>query len=308
MIKRSDWILRSMMFVPGHNDKIMSKALESEADALILDLEDSVRPYKNKEKARELINIHASKGSFINCNKKIFVRVNDRYTDLTLTDVESITIDGIDAILMPKVYTKEDIYYMDFLLEAVEHKKHLEIGSIKIAALIETAAAVLNVQEICKASERVVAVTFGCEDFVADLEGYHDKKHESIYVPRALIALGARAAGVIPIDTVHIDVHNLKDLEVMLKTGRKFGFEGQLVLHPKELPLVHKCYTPSKKEVLDAKNMLDLYKKAESEGRGVAVFNGKFVGPPMVIAAEKTLKRNSLIQNIDEEWFPKEAV
>ena len=308
MVKRSDWVLRSMMFVPGHNDKIMSKALKSNADALILDLEDSVRPYENKSKARELIRSYASNGAFTNCNKKIFVRINDRDTDLTLVDLEAITVDGIDAILMPKVYNKEDICYVDFLLEAIEHKKHLKLGSVKIAALIETAAAVLNVQEICKASERVIAVTFGCEDFIADLEGYHDKEHESIYTPRSLISLGARAVGVIPIDTVHIDVHNLEDLEVMLKTGRKFGFEGQLVLHPKELPLVHQYYTPSEKEVLDAKAMLDLYKQAEKENRGVAVFNGKFVGPPMVIAAEKTLKRSFLIENIEEEWFPKEAV
>lgn len=304
-MKKCDWILRSMMFVPGHNENLIHKALLSKADALILDLEDSVRPYSNKKIARSLIP--SLKGEIRNSGKKIFVRVNDRDTNMTLMDVEAV-IDIVDGILMPKVYTKEDIYYADHLLDAVEHKKGVKVGTTKIAALIETSAAVLNVQEICKASDRVVAATFGCEDFIADLEGYHDKEHESIYVPRSLIALGARAAGAIPIDTVHIDLHNLEDLEDMLKLGKKFGFEGQLVLHPKEIPLVHKYYTPSQEEVDNAVAMLNLYKKAESENKGVAVYNGKFVGPPMVIAAEKTLRRHSLIQNVEEEWFPKEAV
>jgi len=307
-MKRCNWIMRSMMFVPGHNQKLIEKALVSKADALILDLEDSVRPYRNKEIARKMIVSFALDGVFSSCSKKIFVRVNDRDTDLLLTDLRAVTLDGINAILMPKVYREEDICYMDHLLEAIEHEKKMEIGKFKIAALIETSAAVLNVQEICRASDRVVAVTFGCEDFIADLEGYHDSEHESIYVPRALIALGARATGVIPIDTVHIDVHNLEDLESMLKTGRKFGFEGQLVLHPKELPLVHQYYTPSEREVDDAKVMLELYKRAEEEDKGVAVYDGKFIGPPMVIAAEKTLERKYRIYEEEEEWFPKGAV
>ena len=305
-MKRCDWILRSMMFVPGHNQKLIEKALASEADALILDLEDSVRPFVNKDAARELIVKLALDGAFTGCGKKIFVRVNDRDTSLLLKDLRAVTLDGIDAILMPKVYRAEDIHYVDHLLDAIEHEKELDSGRFKIAVLIETAAAVLNVQEICRASGRVVAATFGCEDFVADLEGYHDLQHESIYIPRALIALGARAAGVIPIDTVHIDVHDLEDLEVILRKGRKFGFEGQLVLHPKELPLVHRYYTPSEKEVSDAEAMLELYEKAESENKGVAVYNGKFVGPPMVVAAKKILERSARI--CDEEWFPKGAV
>lgn len=305
-MKRCNWILRSMMFVPGHNLKLIKKALVSEADALILDLEDSVRPYHNKKIARELIIGFALDGTLKTCDKKIFVRINDRDTDLLLTDLMGMTLDGIDGILMPKVYGSEDVYYIDHLLEAIEREKKLAIGKFKIAVLIETAAAVLNVQEICKASDRIVAVTFGCEDFVADLEGLHDSKHESLQVPRAMIALGARAVGVIPIDTVHIDVHNLEDLEVMLKMGRKLGFEGQLILHPKELSLVHQYYTPSNKEVEDAHAMLDLYKKAEDDNKGVAVYNGKFVGPPMVIAAKKILERDSRI--FDGEWFPKEAV
>jgi len=297
-MEKCNWILRSMMFVPGHNEKLIKKALASEADALILDFEDSVRPFHNKSHARELVTNYAQQGAFSSSDKKIFVRINDKETALFLTDLEVVTTEGIDAILMPKVYTADDIFYADHILEAIERKKGFPVGKFKIAALIETAAAALNTQAICRASERVIAAAFGCEDFITDLQGYHDTEHESIYIPRALIAMGARAAGAIPVDTVHIDVHNLADLEVMLKMGRKFGFEGQLVLHPKELPLVHQYYTPSSSEIEDAKAMLELYKQAERDNKGVAVYNGKFVGPPMVVAAEKLLERNARINKI----------
>lgn len=301
-MKRCDWILRSMMFVPGHNHKLIKKALMSDADALIVDLEDSV-PLREKRIAKEIISTYASQGAFSTCDKKVFVRVNGRGTDLFLADLETVVLLGIDGIMMPKVYRAEDIYFIDHLLEAIERSNHIEIGKTKVVVLIETAAAVLNVQGICRASERIIAVAFGCEDFIADLEAYHDLEHESIYIPRALIALGARASGVIPIDTVHIDVHNLDDLEMMLIKGRKFGFEGQLVLHPKEIPLVHQYYTPGKTEVDEAREMLNLYEKALKENKGVAVYDGKFIGPPMVVAAHKILERNQRISPI-EDWFP----
>jgi citrate lyase subunit beta/citryl-CoA lyase len=156
-------------------------------------------------------------------------------------------------------------------------------------------AAVLNAQEICQASKRVVAIAFGCEDFVSDLEGVHDHEGQSIFVPRAMIALAARANGVIPIDTVHINVHDLEDLEKNLILAKNLGFEGMLVLHPKELELVHKYFSPTDKEHADAKEMLDLYEESQKENKGVAVKNGKFIGPPMVIAAKKVIERMTSI-------------
>jgi citrate lyase subunit beta/citryl-CoA lyase len=141
----------------------------------------------------------------------------------------------------------------------------------------------------------VIAIAFGCEDFISDLEGIHDAAHESLFVPRALIAMAARANGVIPIDTVHIDVHDLEDLERNLVTARNLGFEGMLVLHPKELPLVHRYYSPSDQEVEDAREMILQSELAATEGKGVAIRRGRFVGPPLVRAAEKTLAKHELI-------------
>lgn len=285
----TDMIMRSLMFVPGHNEKLLNSASRSAADVLLLDLEDSVQPESNKAIARQKIAEWVSSGKLN--NYYIFPRVNDRESGHLLKDVHTLTISGVTGFMYPKAKKGEDIYFFDKLLETIEYEKKIPIGTYKIIPLIEMSAAVLNAQEICQASKRVVAIAFGCEDFVSDLEGVHDHDGQSIFVPRAMIALAARANGVIPIDTVHINVHDLEDLEKNLILAKNLGFEGMLVLHPKELELVHKYFSPSEQEYADAKEMLELYEESQSENKGVAVKNGKFIGPPMVIAAKKVISR-----------------
>jgi citrate lyase subunit beta/citryl-CoA lyase len=230
-------------------------------------------------------------------NRVIFPRVNDRESGELLKDIYQLTIPGITGFMYPKSKTGEDIYFFDKLLETIEYEKKMPVGTFKIIPLIETAAAVLNAQDICKASRRVIAIAYGCEDFIADLEGVHDTDHQSLFTPRAIIAMAARAAEVAPIDTVHINVHDMEDLEYNLKVAKNLGFEGMLILHPKELPLVHKYFSPSAEEVQEAKEMLHLYEEAQRDNKGVAILNGKFIGPPMVITAKKILKKQKLILN-----------
>jgi len=294
MNKNNKYLLRTMMFVPGHNERLLLSASRSKADALILDLEDSVLPVPNKQIARKIILEKVNTGLFKNFY--LFPRINDRESGFLLKDVHALTVPGIDGFVYPKARKGEDIYFFDKLLETIEYEKGFPIGTFKIVPLIETSAAVLNAQEICLSSNRVIAIAFGCEDFVADLEGVHDSEGESLFTARAMIALASRATGVIPIDTVHINVHDLKDLEENVKLARILGFEGMLILHPKEIEIAHKFFTPSKSEVNDAKEMLRLSVEAEKNNKGVAVMNGKFIGPPMVIAAKKILERNKLIE------------
>jgi len=288
-------IMRSLMFVPGHNEKLLASAARSQADVLLLDLEDSVQPTYNKPLARKTIVEWVSSGKFLNYH--IFPRVNDRESGYLLQDLSALTINGIDGFMYPKSKNGEDIYFFDKLLETIEYEKKFPVGTFKIIPLIETSAAVLNAQAICNASKRVIAIAFGCEDFVSDLEGLHDKEGQSIYVPRALIALAARANGVIPIDTVHINVHDLEDLEKNLILARNLGFEGMLVLHPKEIELVHKYFSPTEEEYKSATEMLELYEESQKEGKGVAIKDGKFIGPPLVIAEKKFLEKWNLINN-----------
>ncbi|MGO1751710.1 MAG: HpcH/HpaI aldolase/citrate lyase family protein [Psychroflexus sp.] len=288
-----DYLMRSLMFVPGHSDKLLQSAMRSEADVLLFDIEDSVQPLNNKQVARDKIIEYITEGKFK--GRTIFPRINDRESGQLLKDVTQLSIDGVEGFMYPKAKRGEDIYFFCKLLETIEYEKGLPVGTFKIIPLIETASAVLNAEEICRASSRVVAIAYGSEDFVTDLEGIHDLEHESLFVPRTMIAMAARAAKVIPIDTVHIRVKDLEDLEKNLILSRKLGFEGMLVLNPIEIPLVHDYYSPTGQEVSDAEEMLRLDQEARENNQGVAIMNGKFIGPPFVLKANKILKKHQKI-------------
>jgi citrate lyase subunit beta/citryl-CoA lyase len=292
-VNMNDYLMRSLLFVPAHNIRLLQSATGTDADVLILDIEDSVQPIENKQLARDTIKDWVVNNRF--GKHKIFVRVNDRESGQLLKDIYQLTLNGVEGFMYPKSKHGSDIYFIDKLLETIEYEKKLPVGLFKLIPLIETSSAVLNAQDICRASKRVIAIAFGCEDFITDLEGIHDANHKSLSTPRAMIAMAARANNVIPIDTVHINVHDLDDLEVNIKIAKNLGFEGMMLLHPKELPLVHKYFSPSVDEIIDAHEMIDQYETAQKEGKGVVIRGGKFVGPPLVAAARKTLKKNSLI-------------
>lgn len=283
------------MFVPAHNNKLMDNACHIAADVLLPDIEDSVQPGGNKQMARENILRYLSEGKF--SGRILYPRINDRESGHLLQDVYQLTVPGISGFVYPKATCGQDIYFIGKLLETIECEKGFPVGTFKLIPLIETTGAVMNVQDICKASSRVVAVAFGCEDFVTDLGGEHDLESISIFVPRARIAMAAKEAGVTPIDTVHIKVHDLEDLERNLMLSKKLGFEGMLVLNPRELSLVHKYYSPSQEEIDWANEMVRLSDEAFKDGRGVAVINGKFIGPPMLKKAKDILRKVDLMAN-----------
>lgn len=289
------YLMRSLMFVPAHNTKLLESAVKRNADVLLLDIEDSV-PYTKKQKSRDNIKEFA-KRTDLN-GKLLFPRVNDRESGELLKDIYQLTIEGISGFMYPKATKGEDIYFFGKLLETIEYEKGLPIGTFKIIPLIETAGAVINIREICCSCTRVIAVAFGCEDYVTDLQGKHDPEGQSIMMARNLISIGARSCGVLPIDTVHIKVHDLEDLERNLILSKKLGFEGMLVLNPKELPLVHQYYSPTEEELVWAKEMLQLSEEAQQEGKGVAVKDNKFIGPPMVKMAWNILRKQELIELI----------
>jgi len=239
--------MRSLLFVPGHNERLMESAKRSDADVIILDLEDSV-PDKDRDKARELVR------EFV-CDKPVYVRIKSAF-DLAY-------VNDSHTIMVPKSHTNRLRYYDN-------------LGYNKLIALIETAQGVLEAAEICKLPN-VVAVAFGGEDFKADLQG------TDTHTARSIIAMAARAAGITPIDSVHTKVNDLDDLEKSLRVSKSLGYGGMLCLHPKEIPLVHKWFTPSKEEIERAEKIV------KYEGQGVVVVDGEIIGPPMIRAAKKLL-------------------
>lgn len=290
----TDFLTRSLMFVPAHNDRLMQSASRSNADILLLDIEDSVQPIENKQVARDKILQYIQEGCFN--GRVLFPRINDRESGQLLKDVYQLAVEGVTGFMYPKARCGEDVYFIGKLLETIEYDKGFTPGTFKLIPLIETTGAVMNIQDICKASPRVVAVAFGCEDYVTDLEGKHDIEGQSIFFARNMIVNGAHNCGVAAIDTVHIRVHDLEDLEQNLILSKKLGFDGMLILNPKELPLCHRFYSPSTEEVEWAEEMVQLTEEAIREGKGVAVKDDKFIGPPMLKMAKEIIKKNEQIK------------
>ena len=289
-----NYLMRSLMYVPSHNNKLLDSSARRDADVLLLDLEDSV-PVFDKQLARDNIKAFVQRDDLN--GKLIFPRVNDRESGELLKDLTQLTIEGVDGFLYPKATKGEDIYFVGKLLETIEYEKHIPVGTFKLMALIETAGAIVNIKDICTACpNRMVAVVFGCEDYVTNTQGKHDDEGQSIFYARNAIVNAARFAGILPIDTVHIKVHDLKDLEKEVILGKKLGFEGMSVLNPKELPIIHQYYSPSEEEVAWATEMVELAEEAVREGKGVAVKDNKFIGPPMVKMAKNILAKHDKIQ------------
>lgn len=291
----SKYLLRSMMFVPGHNERLLESAAKKDVDAVIIDLEDSVLPIKNKDIARKLSVSKLNEGIFN--GKNVFVRVNK---DNLREDMATYVGTQITGFVLPKTESYYDLVGIDHTLDFLENSAGLSRKPLKLIPLIETALGVLCVQKITDASNRVIALTFGREDYIADIEGiYQDSDLESaaFQVPRTMIVIAARAAGLIPVDTVYPNIDDLDGFSRFVCKSRQLGFEGTLILHPKQVPIAHQAYSPSQEELQEAQEVFDLAARAEAENKGVAYFDGKFIGPPLIKAAKKIMARNQLIQS-----------
>lgn len=293
-MKTDHFLLRTMLFVPGHNEKLLNKASKSKADAVVLDLEDSCRPDSNKLLGRKIILEAVTCGLFSNMH--VFVRINPRGTGFLFGDVSELTVKGVDGFLYPMAKSKGDIIFFSNLLTEIEDTKKIPHGTFKIVPVIETASGILCAREICAASERVIALGFGSEDFTTDMQSIRDVEGKSIFTPRAVVALAARSEGKIPIDTPHIDVHDLNGLEDHCLVAKTLGFEGMQILHPQEIEIVHRIYSPSENEIIKAKEIIRLFIEAEKENKGVAIMDGKFIGPPLEKRAKKILQKARLIE------------
>lgn len=287
-------LFRSLLFVPGHKAKMYDSAMATDADVLVIDIEDSVQPSRNKQPARDTAARMLAEGRM--AGRVVYVRVNDRESGELLRDVTQLAVPGVSGFVYPKATCGQDVYFMGKLLETIEYERGLPVGTFKLIPLVETCGAVLNITDICAAApDRLVGILFGAEDFMGDLDGEHDAEQWTLHTPRARIAMAAHAAGLAAIDTPHINVHDMEDLERHVKRAKRLGFEGMLCLHPKELPLVHAYYSPSEAEVSWAREMLSAARQAAEHGDGVAMVGGKFVGPPLVEKATKILARHQLV-------------
>lgn len=295
-MENEKYLMRSLMFVPGHNEKLLQSAAKSDADVLLMDVEDSVMPVSNKQLARDTIKRYINEGVFSDFD--VFVRINEISSGFLLQDILQLTIDGITGFLFSKTNTPDDIIFLDNLLEVVERERGFMVGKFKIIPILETAASIINANDIAQSSKRIIAIGFGSEDFVSDIEGIRDfGTNTSLFNPRAWVAMVARAHNLIPIDAAYIKVHDIEGLEEHLKVGRTLGYAGMWVLHPKQNELTNRYYAPSENEITEAYEILTLAEEANKQDKGVAIINGKFIGPPLVVKAKRTINRAKLIES-----------
>lgn len=293
MINKKDLLLRSMLFVPTYKESFIQHGIEANADAIILDLEDSI-PEQFKPVARQNVKKFIEAGAFKNI--LTFVRINPMESKLLFEDLKYILHEDIDGFMLTKIYTADDMIFYDNLITQLEAENGLPDHHFAFAPLIETTSAVMDIYNIAKSTPRNVAITFGGEDFLNDLEGLHGEPPISFNYPRAVIALASRAAGILPIDTPYLALNDFDGFESEESISFEMGFAGCLLIHPKQIALSNKCFTPSDDEVQRSIEIVEAVEKSKAAGSGVAMLGKKMIGPPMEKRARKVLELINLIK------------
>ena len=286
-------LLRNMMYVPAYREKFIEKSLTAPADAIIYDLEDSV-PQQFKPDARRILEKYIKEGAFK--DKTVFVRLNPLESNMLSEDLKYVLHSDITGFMPSKIYTAADMDYYDKLITQLEAENNIETGHFKFTPLIETTSAVMDIYNICKQSKITIAVCFGGEDFLNDLEGLHKEPPRSFDYPRAAIAIAARAAGVQPIDTPYLAIQNEEGFIKEESISFEMGFSGVQILSPRQIPLANRCFTPDEEEVKRSEEIVEACRLSSLEGSGVAMYKDKMIGPPMRKRAEKVLEIMELIK------------
>ena len=282
--------LRSLLFVPGDSERKFARAKTCGADALILDLEDSVAP-SQKARARDQVAAWLDDQTPLGCS--LFVRVNALDTGLTLDDLAAVVKPGLDAILIPKANGGEDVARFGYYLDAFEIKIGMPLGSIKLAAVAtETPRAMFGLASYAPAHPRLVALTWGGEDLAAALGATDNREAdggwtEPYRAARVQCLFAAAAAEVTPVETIQVDFRDLVGLERDCRRSRRDGFLGRMAIHPDQIATINRCYTPSEIEIDHARRIVAAFDA--DPGAGALGIDGKMVDIPHLKAARKVL-------------------
>ncbi|MEN6315357.1 MAG: citrate (pro-3S)-lyase subunit beta [Clostridiaceae bacterium] len=277
---------RTMLFVPGNNPGMIRDAHIYGADSIMIDLEDSVSV--NEKDAARLLVYYALK-SIDYGETEVLVRVNALNTPYGRDDYEAIVRAKPHAIRMPKTETAQDVLEADQLISEIEKSEGMEQGTVKIFVAIESAKGVLNAQQIAVASNRIIGIALGAEDFVTDLKTNRSHEGIELLTARSMILFAARAAGIDAIDTVFSNVNDEEGFINEVKLIKQLGFDGKSIINPRQIEAINKVYTPTKDEVLKSMKIIEASNEAAEKGSGVAVLNGKMIDRPIVARAQRVL-------------------
>lgn len=288
---------RTMMFVPGANAAMLRDAPLYGADSVMFDLEDAVS-LNEKDSARTLV--HFALKTFDYSAIETVVRINGLDTVGAL-DIEAMVLAGVNVIRLPKTETAQDIIDVAAVITQVEEENDLPIGTTKMMAAIESAEGVLNARDIATASERLIGIALGAEDYVTNMKTRRYPDGQELLFARSMILHAARAAGIAAIDTVFSDINDTDGFIAETTRIKQLGFDGKSVINPRQIPLVNGIYAPSKAEIQQAKEVIWAIREAESKGSGVISLNGKMVDKPIVERAERVIALAKAAKLITEE-------
>jgi citrate lyase subunit beta/citryl-CoA lyase len=284
--------LRSLLFAPGNHARRVEKALTLDADAVILDLEDAVATAE-KAATRELIVAAFTKSR----RGLLYVRVNAVDTEFCYGDLVAIVGAGVDGIILPKVESVTGLATVDWVIAQLERERSLPVGGIDLIPIIETARGLDRIGAIAGAGTRARRVAFGAADFALDVSMIWSRSEMELAHARATIVTASRAAGLeAPLDTVWVDLADAEGLEASARTALSLGFQGKTCIHPDQLAVVNRVFTPSDAEIAFAEQVVAAFAKAEAEGSASIQLNGKFIDYPIVYRARSTLERITAIR------------
>jgi citrate lyase subunit beta/citryl-CoA lyase len=285
-------IWRSILFVPVLNDKFVAGAARRGADAIQLDLEDSI-PVDLKAAARERLRAAVGEIRAV-ASTDIIVRIN-RPWRMAVADLEAAVDRNVCAIALPKVPHAGHVQAIGEILDELEAERGLEPGHTVLIAMIETAEGLVNLASIPAASSRVVGITVGAEDLAVSTE--MEPSADAMYVPNMLAVAAARAAGCLPLGFVGsiADLGNGEEFEAAVMRASRLGFAGASCVHPSQVPILNRAFSPSAEAVNQAETILQVYEEATVRGAGAVRHEGRMIDAPVAERARALLRRHSAL-------------
>ncbi|CAN5468230.1 CoA ester lyase [soil metagenome] len=260
---------RSVLYMPGANERALEKAKGLAADALILDLEDAVAP-DAKAEARERVCAAASSGEY--GTKEVAIRVNGLTTQWHAEDIAAAAKAGPAAVVVPKVDSVEDVHAIVRGLEAAGAPDHT-----KIWAMVETPVAMLHAEAIAGASERLTVLVMGTNDLAKELHAEHVPGRQPLLTGLGLCLLAARATGKVILDGVYNDIKDPDGFEAECLQGRQMGFDGKTLIHPSQIDPTNSVWAPTTEAIDDAAALIATFEAAIAAGKGVVTHNGRMI-------------------------------
>jgi citrate lyase subunit beta/citryl-CoA lyase len=260
---------RSVLYMPGANERALEKAKGLAADALILDLEDAVAP-DAKAEARDRVCAAASSGEY--GAKEVAIRVNGLTTQWHADDIAAAAAAGPAAVVVPKVDSVDDVHAIERGLEAGGAPDHT-----KIWAMVETPVAMLHAEAIAAAAERLTVLVMGTNDLAKELHAEHVPGRQPLLTGLGLCLLAARATGKVILDGVYNDIKDPDGFEAECLQGRQMGFDGKTLIHPSQIDPANAVWAPTPEAVEDARALIATFEEAIAAGKGVVTHNGRMI-------------------------------